>query len=325
MGSSDEKKQSAFGRILKIKEVSILIPLIAICVVTTIGNNAFLYPENIISLLRSVALTTIGALGMSFVLATGAFDLSVGSTYAFGAIIAGRCMVEAGMPWPVAFAIGLAVGALVGLANGLIITKLSIPPLITTLGMQYVIRGIINVMTHGSAVTGFPEGFKILGGGKIGEVPISVFIALGIVILCFYIFKYTVYGRQILAVGGNKETARVSGINVQKIEISSYVVAGIAAALVGLLTASRLATAQSNAGDGWEMTLIASAVIGGTSLFGGNFTAIGTVIGVGIMEVLTVATTLLKVDTYYQKIIVGVIIILAVGIDMAQRKRRERG
>ena len=200
MSKSSGNSQSIFRRIMKIKEVSILIPLILICVITTIGNSSFLYPDNIISLLRSVSLTTIGALGMSFV-----------------------------------------------------------------------------------------------------------------------------YGRQVLAVGGNKETARVSGINVQRIEISTYVVAGFAAALVGLLTASRLATAQSNAGDGWEMTLIASAVIGGTSLFGGNFTAIGTVIGVGIMEVLTVATTLLKVDTYYQKIIVGVIIILAVGIDMAQRKRRERG
>ncbi len=325
MSNSDTRKQFAISRIFKIKEVSILIPFIAICVITTIGNNSFLYPENLVSLLRSISLTTIGSLGMSFVLATGAFDLSVGSTYAFGAIIAGTCMVEAGMPWPIAFIIGLAVGGGVGLANGIIITKFSIPPLITTLGMQYVIRGIINVMTHGSAVTGFPEGFKIPGGGKIAGIPISVFIALGIVILCFYVFKYTVYGRQILAVGGNKETARVSGINVQRIEISTYVVAGVAAALAGLLTASRLATAQSNAGDGWEMTLIASAVIGGTSLFGGNFTAIGTVIGVGIMEVLTVATTLLKVDTYYQKIIVGVIIILAVGIDMVQRKRRERG
>lgn len=325
MSKSSGNSQSIFRRIMKIKEVSILIPLILICVITTIGNSSFLYPDNIISLLRSVSLTTIGALGMSFVLATGAFDLSVGSTYAFGAVIAGTCMVKGGISWPIAFIIGLAVGCIVGLINGLIITKLSIPPLITTLGMQYIVRGIINVMTHGSAVTGFPEGFKILGGGKIGDVPISVFIALGIVILCFYVFKYTVYGRQVLAVGGNKETARVSGINVQRIEISTYVVAGFAAALVGLLTASRLATAQSNAGDGWEMTLIASAVIGGTSLFGGNFTAIGTVIGVGIMEVLTVATTLLKVDTYYQKIIVGVIIILAVGIDMAQRKRRERG
>ncbi len=325
MKESVKENPSALRKLLKAREVSILIPFLLICIVTTIGNSAFLYPENLISLLRSVALTTIGALGMTFVLATGSFDLSVGATYGFGAIFAGFCMVEAHMPWPAAMLLGLLAGALIGLANGLIITVFSIPPLITTLGMQYIVRGVINVMTHGSPYTGFPEGFRVLGGGKIGDIPISVFIALALVILCHFVFKYTVYGRCVLAVGGNKETARVSGVNVKKIEISTYVIAGIAAAFVGLLTASRLGTAQANAGDGWEMTLIASAVIGGTSLFGGSATAIGTVIGVAIMEVLTVATTLLKIDTYYQKIIIGIIIILAVGLDMMQRLKRARG
>lgn len=262
---------------------------------------------------------------MTFILAIGQFDLSVGATYGFGGIITGYMIAVLQMPWPIAVVAGLLMGACIGWLNGTIITRFDIPPFIVTLGMMYIVRGIINVMTQGKPYTGFPESFKLLGTGTLAGIPYSVYIALIILLLSHYIFRYTTYGRCILAVGGNTETARVCGLNIRRIQVSVYVLAGVLSAFVGIISASRLSTAQASAGDGWEMTVIASAVIGGTSLFGGNATVLGTLIGVAIMEVLTVATTLLKIDAYYQRIIVGVIIILAVGIDTMRRKKVARG
>ena len=229
------------------------------------------------------------------------------------------------MPWPAAIIIGVVVGGIIGLVNGLIITKLDIPPLITTLGTQYIVKGITNVITQGKPVTGFPDSFNFIGGGSAAGIPVPVFFAAILFVLAFVIYKYTTFGRKLLAVGGNKETARLCGINSTRIQIIAFVVAGATAALVGILTAARLSSAQAAAGTGIEMTYIASVVIGGTSLSGGNSSTVGTLIGVGIMETLTVTTTLLHIDTYYQKIVVGIIIIVAVGIDVVRHKRLARG
>jgi ribose/xylose/arabinose/galactoside ABC-type transport system permease subunit len=320
-----EKKKNIFSRIVSSKEGGVFLALIAIIMITTIGNSAFVSYANVNNLLRSISLTFIGAVGMMFVLSTGAFDLSVGATYGFVGIVTGLMITKAGIPYGLAIIIGLAVGALIGLVNGVIICKCHIPPLITTLGMQYIVRGMINVITQGRPVTGMTKGFNQIGQGGIGILPYTALFAAVVFIIAAYVFKYTVYGRSVLAVGGNKETARVSGINVDRVAISTYVIAGLLAGLVGILTASRLSSAQSNAGTNWEMTLIASAVIGGTSLAGGIATTLGTLIGVAIMESLNVMTTLLKIDTYYQKVIIGVIIIIAVGIDVARRNKMARG
>lgn len=319
-----KKGNSALKKFFAINETSILLALIIIIIITTIGNSNFMTAANITSLLRAISLTFIGSIGMMFVIATGTFDLSVGSTYGFAGIMAGLLMVS-GCPWPVAIMIGILLGALIGLANGLIITKLSIPPLITTLGIQYIVKGATNVITQGKPYTGFPKAFGVLGGGTFLGIPVPVYIAAIIFVISFVVFKYTTYGRKLLAVGGNRETARLCGINSDKIQISAFVIAGAAAALVGILTASRLTSSQPAAGTGIEMTYIASVVIGGTSLRGGNSSTLGTIIGVAIMETLTVTTTLLRIDTYYQKIVVGVIIIVAVGIDVIRHKRMTRG
>ena len=319
------KKINLWQRLVASREGGVLLALIAIIVITAIGNHAFLSAANINNLLRTVSLSFIGAVGMTFVLATGAFDLSVGATYGFVGIITGLLIVNAGLPIGIAVFAGLLTGAVIGLINGVIICKAHIPPLITTLGVQYIVRGMINVITKGKPVTGFPDSFLTIGQDGIGFVPYTAMIAALIFVIAAFTFKYTTYGRKVLAVGGNRETARVSGINVDAVCISTYMIAGLLAGMVGILTTSRLSSAQTNAGTNWEMTLIASAVIGGTSLAGGIATITGTLIGVAIMETLNVMTTLLKIDTYFQKIIIGVIIIVAVGIDVIRRSKMARG
>ncbi len=312
---------SAFKKVMASKEIGILIPLILICVITTIINPVFMSASNVINLLRSISVTLIGAIGMTFVLISGGLDLSVGSTLALSGMVSGYCMSVVGMGTIPSIVIGLVAGCLVGLINGLIITKLSIPPLIVTLGMMNIARGLVNVMSKGRPYSGFTDAFNAIGQGSFLGVPYSVFIALVLAILAGLMIKYTVFGRSVMAIGGNEETTRVSGVNIHRYKILTYVMMSFFAGVVGLLMASRLGSAQANAGSGWEMTIIASVVIGGTSMFGGSGSILGTVIGVAIMEALTVAMTMLRIDPYWQKVVVGAIIILAVGIDTARRRR----
>lgn len=303
------------------KEVGILIPLIVIIVVTSVINPVFLDADNLINLLRSISITLIGAIGMTFVLISGGLDLSVGSILALSGMVAGFCMSEAALPYPVAIVLGLLAAVAVGYANGFIITRFGIPPLIVTLGMMNVARGIVNVMSKGRPYSGFPDEFNNIGLGDFLGIPYSVYIAFGLAIAAYFILKYTVFGRSVMAIGGNEETARVSGIDVNKNKIGTYVLVATLSGLAGIVMAARLSTSQANAGTGWEMTVISSVVIGGTSMFGGSGSIPGTIIGVAIMEVLTVAMTILRIDPYWQKIVVGAIIILAVGIDTYRRKR----
>lgn len=318
---NETKKPNALRKLLSFKEVGILIPLVIICVLTAVINPAFAKPGNIINILRSISITLIGAVGMTFVMILAGMDLSVGSVLALGGMVTGYFMAVMPIPWPVAILLGLIVGALMGVFNGVVISKFGIPPLIVTLGMMNIARGIVNVMSKGRPYSGFPDAFNQIGQGSLFGVPYSVYIALIVVVGAHFLLKHTVFGRSVMAIGGNEETARVSGINIAKIKILTYTLSAFLAAVAGILTASRLSTSQANAGTGWEMTVIASVVIGGTSMFGGSGSMLGTVIGVAIMEVLTVAMTMLRIDPYWQKIVVGAIIILAVGIDTYRRKR----
>ncbi len=308
-------------KILAFREIGILIPLILICVLTTIVNPVFASVDNIINITRNISITLIGAIGMTFVFILGALDLSVGSALALGGMVTGYFLSVVELPIPIAIILGLVVGAIIGLVNGLIVTRFSIPPLIVTLGMMNIARGFVNVMSKGRPYQGFPDAFNEIGIGSFLGIPYSIYIAFVITIIAHFLLKHTVFGRSVMAIGGNEETARVSGININKIKILTYILLATLSAGAGIITAARLSTSQANAGTGWEMTVIASVVIGGTSTFGGYGSIIGTVIGVSIMEVLTVAMTMVQINIYWQKVVVGAIIILAVGIDTYRRKR----
>lgn len=208
-----------------------------------------------------------------------------------------------------------------GIVNAVLIVNCQIPALIATLGTMYVARGIVNVLTKGEPYYPLPDGFKAIGQGTLFSIPYSVFIALIIVMIGHFVIKKTPYGRSLMAVGGNREASRVSGINVKKILFSSHVLVSLLAGFVGIIMAARLSSAQPNAGEGWEMTAVAAVIIGGTSMYGGYGSVIGTILGCALMETISNAMVLLHVSVYWQKITIGIIMVAAVGMDTFRLKK----
>lgn len=312
-------------KITKRNEVGILIPLLLIWIITFIANNAFLTSTNMIALFRTVSITLLGAIGATFLFACGMMDVSSSSIYALSGIVIAVLMKNVGMHPVLACICGLIIGALAGLVNGFIVNTFDIPAFIATLGTQYIFRGVVNVISQGSAYSGFPEGFVSLGGAGPFGIPWSIYISLVVTLIAAWIFKYSTFGRSLLAVGGNAETARVCGINVKKVRYTAFVLSGILCASAGILSTARLATAQPSAATGWEMTVIAATIIGGVSMYGGTASIFGVVIGVCIMETLTISMTMMKVNPYWQKIVVGIIIVLAVIIDTYRRLKNSGG
>ena len=312
-------------KITKMRETGVLFPLLLLWLVTYASNHAFFSRINMISLFRTVSITLLGALGETFIFACGMMDLSAGSVYGLSGMIVAICLKFMGLPVVVAILAGLCVGLIVGLLNGFIVTKFGLPAFITTMGTQYITRGFCNVVTQGESITGFPDQFNALGSFGPFRIPWSVYIAFVIAIIVFLVFRYTVFGHSLLAVGGNRETARVCGINVNRICFGSFVICGVLSSLAGIISTARLGTAQASAATGWEMTCIAATIIGGVSMFGGYVTVFGAAIGVCLMETLTVSMTMLRVNAYWQKVAIGIVIILAVGIDTYRRKSLSGG
>lgn len=306
------------------RELGILAALVVICLVTAVINPVFLTPENLIDVFRSTSFTLICSVGMTFVLVSAGLDLSVGSILGLSGMLAGLCLVNGWSP-PLAILVGLAGGSLLGLVNGLIIVRFRIPPLIVTLGTMYIGRGIIYVATQGRPLYPFPNDFNQIGQGTLFSVPYSIYLAAALVAVGIWVLRKTTFGRSVYALGGNEEASRVAGISIGPVKVGIYVIAAFTASITGILMASRLSSAQAAAGTGWELTVIASVIIGGTSMFGGVGTLLGTVIGTTIMCILTNAMVLMGVDVYWQKIVVGIIIILAVGMDTYGRRRLSGG
>jgi ribose/xylose/arabinose/galactoside ABC-type transport system permease subunit len=316
-----------FRRIIRARESGIAIPLILLIVVISLVNPVFLNIDNLLNIARQISFTFIIGVAMTFVLIAAGLDLSVGSVLALGGVICGLVLraLMVSQPLWIAIAAGILVGSamgiLTGIFNGIVITRFKIPPLIVTLGMMYIARGIVQVLTRGNPVYPFPDQFNEIGQGYFLGVPNVVYVALVLGVLGHIVLTQTAFGRAVCAVGGNNETARLSGINVPAILTMVYVICGVASALAGVLTASRLASALSNAGTGMELQVIAACIIGGTSMFGGSGSILGTLIGAAFMSIIANGMVLMKISVYYQSIVIGAIIILAVGMDQFRRRR----
>lgn len=314
---------SLIKRINKMSELGILLVLVLLCTVVSLVNPTFYSFDNIMNILRTTSYVIIAALAATMVFITGGLDLSVGSIIGLGGLISGVCLAYFKLPVWVSIVAGLMLGVIFGLFNGLAIVKGKIPPLIVTLGTLYMARGLMNVITKGKPVYPLPESFNIIGSGTLLGVPYSVILVAVMAIIVHLILKYTIYGRYIYAIGGNEETSRLSGIDVELVKISVYIISAVCAALSGIVMSARMASAQVSTGTGWEMTVIASVIIGGTSMFGGSGTVLGTVIGALLMTTLTNGMVLMRVSAYWQNVAIGAIIIIAVAID--QYKRRKSG
>ena len=307
--------------------IGIIIALAAMCIFLMIypaTSSTFMTTKNIFNILRQNASNLFLATGMTMVIILGGIDLSVGSVIALSGCIAAGCVVKLGMPEVAGFAIAVAVGGVVGIFNGFIIAKTEIPPFIVTLASMNITKGIALVLTQGAPIRCMTDTFKFIGAGYIGSVPTPVLWMLIVFVVAVLIVDRTKLGRHIYAVGGNAQAAKFSGINVQKVKFFVYAYTGIMAGIAGIVVASRLYSGQPTAGDGAEMDAIAAVVVGGTSMSGGSGRLGGTLIGVLIIGVLNNGLNLMGVDSNWQYIVKGLVILLAVYVDFLRNKKAGR-
>lgn len=296
--------------------------LILLGVVMTILSPYFLTFDNVFNVGTQIAVVAILALGQTFVIVSGGIDLSVGSVLGLSGIVFGWATVVANQPLPVALALGLGAGAVAGLTNGLLITLGNLPPFIATLAMLSAARGLALVISGGQPLNPIPDAIQTLGSGDLfGFIPLPVILMLIMWALTIGILRSTYAGRCMYAIGGNEEASRLSGINVSRQKLFIYTLSGFFAAIAGVLLAARLASAQPQAGFTFELDAIAAVVIGGASLAGGVGTASGTLVGALILGVLRNGLNLLNVSAFWQQVVIGVVIALAVMTDTLRRRK----
>lgn len=309
-------------------DLSIVRPLVALLlmiVAMTFLSDKFATSDNLFNVLRQVSVNLCISVGMTLVILTGGIDLSVGSILAFsGAVAAGlfKSGIEVGgadlyigFTFFGAVLAALVVGGALGWFNGLMVTKFNVPPFVATLAMLTMARGFTMLWTNGFPITGLGESFGYLGTGWFLGIPMPVWVAVGVIAVFGFLIRKSRTGRYIYAIGGNEKATKLSGINVNKVKIAVYTICGVLAAVAGLLVTARLDSAQPNAGTGYELDAIAAVVIGGTSLNGGKGTIAGTVVGALIIAVLNNGLVLLNVSPFWQQVIKGLVILLAVILD----------
>ena len=314
--------KNAFRRLFAIPELGVLIPLLLFIAFFYILNPVFLSPKSMANMLRALSFVGIIALGQTFLMISGEFDLSVGSTAGLCAIVCSHLM--ANMGWGIAPAIvaGLLTGAVVGLVNSFVVLKMGVPAFIATLGMLYMARGVNYLISKGYSIYPLPEPINEFGVSQPGGISWSFFVFIVLAIIFDQVLRRTVHGRKLYAVGGNKEVANLAGISVNIIKTSGFVLVGVMAGLAGILLMSRIVTGQPTIGLGWELNVIAAVVIGGVSLWGGVGTVAGAVIGLLIMQVVNTGLIIIGVDPYWQTVAVGAIMILAVFLDLLRRRAK---
>jgi ribose transport system permease protein len=299
-----------------VKKLGPLIGFLLLCIVLSVLSDNFLTVDNWLNILRQVSINALIAFGMTFVILTGGIDLSVGSVLALSSAITAGMMAN-GMEGWTAIIIGLLAGFLMGALNGAIITKGRVAPFIATLATMTIFRGATLVYTDGRPVTGFSDDilFQMMGRGYFLGIPVPVVFMMVIYIVLYFVLKKTTFGRHTYAIGGNEEASRLSGIRVDRLKVWIYSLTGGLAALAGMILTSRLNSAQPTAGTSYELDAIAAVVLGGTSLSGGRGWIFGTLVGALIIGVLNNGLNLLNVSSFYQQVIKGAVILLAVILD----------
>lgn len=303
-----------------LRQYGIFVVFIIICLILSFISPQFLTVSNWTIIITQASINALLAFGVTFVIITGGIDLSLGSMVAVTGVT--TAMLAHPDTFPVALPIfaGLLAGLLMGVFNGFIITKSKIAPFIVTLGTMTIGRGLALILSKGRPISNLSDSFNFIGGGDVFGIPFPIIVLVIIFTICSITLKKTLLGRYIYAVGGNEQAARASGINVNQVKLAVYSISGLLAGLAGVLLTSRITTGQPNAGAGFELDAIAAAVIGGTSTSGGTGTMTGTLVGVLLIGVINNGLDLLNVTSYYQQVVMGIIIIGAVVLDSWNQK-----
>ncbi|MGR9423981.1 ABC transporter permease [Rhizobium leguminosarum] len=326
--------------LLTLMKLRTFIALFAVIIFFAIFAPNFTSTANMILMSKHVALNAFLAMGMTFVIITGGIDLSVGSIVGLCGMVAGGLILY-GIELPIGYTIffnlfeivliTLSIGLLIGLINGLLITKLNVAPFIATLGTLYIARGLALLSSDGQTfpnLVGRPEysttGFDFFGAGRLLGLPVSIWILIVLALLAAYVARSTPIGRHVFAVGGNERAARMSGIRVDVVKIFVYMFSGLCAAIVGVVISSELMAAHPATGESFELNAIAAAVLGGTSMSGGRGTIGGTIIGAFVIGILSDGLVMMGVSSFWQMVIKGLVIIIAVVVDQAQRRLQQR-
>lgn len=310
-------------QLTQFREFMILLIILVAGVIMSFASPIFLTQGNLLSLLLSLSIESIVAIGMTVLMVAGGFDLSVGSTVALTGAVTAFCL-RAGAPVPVAIAAGLALGTLIGVLNGVIIAKIGINPFITTLGMMSIVRGILLVVTQGKNIAGLPESFKVIGQGTVSGIQYPILIAAVLIVIGDLLLRKSRFFRQNYYIGGNERAAVLSGIAVDSIKIFNYALIGCLAALAGIVMTARLGAASVTAGTGLELKVISAVIIGGASLQGGEGTVVGSFLGSLLMAIIVGSLTLLGVDVYWNTLVIGATLLLAVMIDVLGKRRQSK-
>ncbi|MEE0709063.1 MAG: ABC transporter permease [Gemmiger sp.] len=300
------------------KKFGIYILLAVVFVVFAVAAPNFLSAKNVINIVRQCSMFGIVVVGVSMVMIGGGMDLSVGSQMAVDGMLVGYMMVNSGLPIPVAIVATIVIGCVMGAINGLVAVKLHIMPIIVTLGTMLILEGVAYLITGGYPITGMPEAFTVIGQGYLGIIPIPVIIFAAFVIFGWVVMNKTYLGREIYALGGNREAARLAGINVDRLTIIVYTFCGFAASIAALIMVGRTNASQPGAGSSYAFDCMTAACLGGVSIAGGEGKISGTVVGVLILGMLDNGLVLMSVNSNWQSVIKGLILLAAVAIDCYQ-------
>lgn len=313
-----------FRSVAAYREFSLVIVLLVMVVLMTFVSPVFLSRANIEAILLGLSVEATIAVGMVILLISGGLDLSVGSTMAFTGVVAGLMLTRLAVPAPLAILLGLLAALLVGLANGLLVSKMLINPFIVTLGMMITVRGLTLVLASGKAVLNLPDAFTVVGQGRLFGVQFPIYIMLLLVVVFDLLMRNSRFFRQMYYIGGNEKAARLSGINVDWVKIFNYCLVAVLAGVAGIMITGRFGSSSLTVGTGVELRVITATIIGGASLSGGEGSVFGAFLGALFMGVLANALNLIGVDVYWQNFVTGLILIIAVVVDVLNERRKSQ-
>jgi len=309
------EKTSGIKRIFARSDTMVIIATLALFVIFTVSSDGFLSAYNLFNISRTAALYIFIALGQAMALIVGGMNLSLGQIGGLTVVIAGFCMDKMQLDPVIAVAAGIGIGLLCGFLNGIIIIKLRLSPFVATLATSFIFAGLINGISQGYPYTGIPESFTTLGREGIGNFAYLIILAVAVLIAVWFVFRYTVVGRRLLATGGNMEAARLSAVNTNRMLVLANMASGLFAALAGLLWISRMGAAQPATGSDWMLISFAVAVIGGTSLSGGIINPLGIFFSSFLIVMVKNGLVMLNANVYFEQTFLGIILLLAVSLD----------